>query len=166
MELQNEEELLCLRAGLQKQCWVEQRKGGCLQAIVLTLQLECYTTLLYSYKACNFYPDDLSPSYISFSAKPTDFDFLKVIGKGSFGKVSFYSSVLWWCEDALWFLVHSGWRLGQRYQKWCRSRVAHKVFCWIPIAAALWPCHFFPGVAVGCLSHLLGLTKGRVSLSR
>lgn len=54
MELQNEEEL-CLRTGLQKQCWVEQRKGRCFQAVVLH-----YTA--YSCKACHFYPDDPSPS--------------------------------------------------------------------------------------------------------
>lgn len=62
-------------------------------------------------------------------------------------------------------LVSRAQWLGQRFQKWCCSRVAYKLFCWILIAADLRPCHFNLGAAVGCLSHLFGLRKGRFSIS-
>lgn len=37
-------------------------KEDAIQTVFLTLQLKCYTRLLYTCKACHFYPGDLSPS--------------------------------------------------------------------------------------------------------
>lgn len=56
---------------------------------------------------------------------------------------------------------HAQW-LGQRFQKWCCSRVVHKLFCWILIAADLWPCHFFPWCSCWLPQPLVGTHKREI----